>query len=284
MSLERDFDQLDKKIDRLLKDKERGIGKEYSAMLKKLRRKLSDFFADYADAEDRLTLQTMQKYDRIEKLNKEIRKLARESYTPIAREIRKGTREALTTSFNESKEAIGAAAGGTIRGTLKDETIQEIMQTPHSGLKLNERLERRRADIVTRIQETLTRGMRDGERYRTMSNRLKEEIERDAPKAERIIRTEAHRVQEEGKRKSVEHAKNQGVVMKKWWKNSQDERVRDKHEHMGDKYSKENAIPVGDDFVNDLTGGKGPAPGQMGVAEDDINCRCVAIYEVVEVE
>lgn len=283
MSLERDFDQLDRQIDRLLKDKERTIGREYAAMLRKLRRKLSDFFSEYADADDRLTLQAMQKYNRLEKFSKEIRKLTRESYTPIAREIRSGIRSSLTTSFDRTKEAVGAAADRTIRGTLKDETIQEIMQTPHSGLKLNERLERRRADVVTRIQETLTQGMRDGERYRNMSNRLKEEIEGDAPKAERIIRTEAHRVQEEGKRKSLEHASKQGVRMVKWWKNSSDERVRDKHEHMGEKYSQDNAIPFEDDFINDISGGRGPAPGQLGTPEDDINCRCVAIYEVQEV-
>ena len=283
MSLERDFDQLDRQIDRLLRGTERSVGKEYNKMLRELRRLISDYFAEYADADDRLTLQEMMKYDRLEKLNRKVAKLTREQYTPIAREIRKGLRSSLTTAFDSTKEAVGEAAGRTIRGVLKDETINEILQTPHSGLKLNRRLQRRRADVIDRIQETLTQGMRDGERYRSMATRLKTELEDDMVKAQRIIRTEGHRVQEEGKRKSLEHASNQGVKMVKWWKNSGDERVRDKHEHMGEKYSQDNAIPFEDDFINDISGGRGPAPGQLGTPEDDINCRCVAIYEVQEV-
>ena len=283
MSLERDFDKLDRQIDRVMRQSEKNIGKEYSVMLKELRHKLSDWFSEHADGEDRLTLQQMQKYNRLEKFNKEVGKLAREKYTPIAREIRKGIRRSLTESFDQTKDIMESAADRKIRGVLKDETIQAIAQTPDSGLKLNERLQRRRADIEVRIRETLTQGMRDGERYSTMSKRLEEEIGVDSAKAKRIIRTEGHRVQEEGKRKSLEHASNQGVKMVKWWKNSQDERVRDKHEHMGQKYSKDNAIPFEEDFVNDISGGEGPAPGQMGTAEDDIHCRCVAIYEVVAV-
>ena len=284
MSLEREFDKLDKQINRLLNDSEKEIGKKYSAMLRELRHKVSDYFAEYADTDDALTLQAMQKYNRLDKFNKEIAELARKNYTPVAREIRKGIRSSLTTSFDQTTGAVGEAAGRTIRGVLKQETVNEIVQTPHSGLKLNERLQRRRADVTQRIRETLTQGMNRGERYSTMSKRLQREIEVDAPKAERIIRTESHRVQEEGKRKGIEHATKQGVQMVKWWKDSSDERVRDQHEHMGQKYSKENAIPTDEDFVNDLTGGSGPAPGQLGVAEDDIFCRCLAIYEVVEVE
>ena len=50
---------------------------------------------------------------------------------------------------------------------------------------------------------------------------------------------------------------------------------------MGQKYSKENAIPYDEDFVNDRTGGVGPHPGALGAAEDDINCRCVMVIEIV---
>ena len=290
MSLEQEFGKLDNRIDRLLNNSEKEIGKKYAVMLRELRHKVSDFFSEYADGDDALTLQTMQKYNRLDKFNKEITEIARKSYTPVAREMRKGIRSSLTTSFDQTTGAVGEAAGKTIRGTLKPETVNEIVQTPHSGLKLNERLQRRRADVVGRIQETLVRGMNQGERYSTMANRLKDELEGDARKAERIIRTEGHRVAEEGKRKAVEHATKQGVKMKKTWKSSGDERVRGapggkypdaiaKH-HLMDGQT----VDTDEDFYNEYTGGSGPTPGQLGVAEDDIFCRCLAIYEVVEVE
>jgi len=109
MSLERDFDQLDRQIDRLLRGTERNMGREYNSMLRQLRNKIGDFFAQYADSDDRLTLQEMMKYERLDKLNREVAKLTRESYTPIAREIRKGLRSSLTTSFDSTKEAVGEA-------------------------------------------------------------------------------------------------------------------------------------------------------------------------------
>jgi hypothetical protein len=85
---------------------------------------------------------------------------------------------------------------------------------------------------------------------------------------------------EAGKKASLDVAAKGGVSLLKWWKDSDDERVRSGHRHMGWKYSKENAIPYDEDFVNDLTGGVGPHPGALGTAEDDINCRCIMVIEV----
>ena len=79
---------------------------------------------------------------------------------------------------------------------------------------------------------------------------------------------------------SLDVAAKGGVELRKWWKDSDDERVRSGHRHMGRKYGKENAIPYDEDFVNDLTGGVGPHPGALGTAEDDINCRCIMVIEV----
>jgi hypothetical protein len=100
-------------------------------------------------------------------------------------------------------------------------------------------------------------------------------FEGDLNKTTTIIRTESHRVHEAGKRTAVERATNQGVKMEKVWVSSKDERVRSSHAHMDGQ-----VVDATADFVNTQTGGRGPAPGEMGVAEDDINCRCVAIYRV----
>jgi hypothetical protein len=50
---------------------------------------------------------------------------------------------------------------------------------------------------------------------------------------------------------------------------------------MGQKYSKENAYLLTMGFRNARTGGVGPHPGALGAAEDDINCRCVMVIEIV---
>ena len=284
MSLDRKFSDIDKKIDGILGNTERQIGRQYAKLNREIRHLLSDYFAEY-ETEGSLKYETMAKYNRMENFEKKIRdKIRKEGTTPIAREIRKGLRSSVSTAFDETKSGVEEAAGRKIQGTLKRDTINEIIQTPDSGLKLNDRLQRRRADVIDRVRETLTQGMTRGETYKQMTDRLKEELERDTEKAYRIVRTEGHRVQESGKHKCLEHAKNQGVKMKKWWDDAGDERVRDKHAHMGEKYSKDNAIPFEENFVNDVSGGEGPHPGRMGTAVDDIHCRCQMRIIIEDVE
>lgn len=58
-----------------------------------------------------------------------------------------------------------------------------------------------------------------------------------------------------------------GVVASKEWLATLDQDTRDSHQ---DAHGQRRALD--EDF--DLAGGSGPAPGQIGAAEEDINCRC----------
>lgn len=71
--------------------------------------------------------------------------------------------------------------------------------------------------------------------------------------------------------------KQSGVVRRKRWVAALDERTRRGHREAADKYGAggdPGPISLDDNFVLPYTGSSGPAPGQMGRAEDDINCRC----------
>ena len=94
---------------------------------------------------------------------------------------------------------------------------------------MNERLERNRKKIIHTIQTEITQGLVRNETYGMMAKRLKKTLEGDAVKAMRIVRTEAHRVQEKAKHDAAEHANNSGVVMVKKWNNRMDERSRPAH-------------------------------------------------------
>jgi uncharacterized protein with gpF-like domain len=249
-------------------------------MLREIRRVLQKTYDRYSLADGTLTYSQMVRYGRIDKLNAEIDTIINAHATGVASEIRGGLRKTVVTSFDQSHQAIEKVAGRTIRGVLKPETVTEILQNPISGLKLNERLAVRRYETITIIRQEMTRGLVRGDRYRDIAGRLQTALEIDAGKANRIVRTEGHRCMEAGKKASLDAAAKGGVSLLKWWKDSDDERVRSGHRHMGRKYSKENAIPYDEDFVNDLTGGVGPHPGALGTAEDDINCRCVMVIEV----
>jgi len=278
LDINKDFRQLEKQIDRMLNGKEKVIGKHYANLLKEIRHKLSDW-----DVKHGLGYGELNKYGRLEKLEKQVADIVRKGTTPVSREIRSGVREGLTTAYQKTTDAIGEATGRKIRGVLKPETMKAIEQSPHSGLKLNERLQARRAETELKIRETLKSGIYRGESYKDIAGKLKDELDITAGKSMRIARTETHRAMETGKYESLQHAQNQGVQQMKWWLNSGDERVRDSHEHMGQKYSKDNMIPLDEDFVNDLTGGRGPHPGALNTPEDDIHERCLMMVEIIAV-
>lgn len=275
-----DFEVLIKKVEDLEGKAGKNISQNYSKALKELRNIIREKYDKYA-VDGELTFAEMNKYSRRKKLNKEVQQAMKDLWVENSAETRKTVRSVYKTSFKDTKSLVEEAAGQVVKGKYKREMAQEALQMPLSGLSLNERLSRRRSDIITRIQETISQGLMDNETYSSMSDRLKKELEGDYPKAMRIVRTESHRVQEKGKAESLEYAANQGVEMKKYWISSADERVRSSHEGLGEKYSEDNAIPIDDDFVSDETGASGPTPGQLGEASEDINCRCVTGYVVV---
>lgn len=68
--------------------------------------------------------------------------------------------------------------------------------------------------------------------------------------------------------------KQSDVVGGKAWLAALDERTRDSHREAHEQYN-DNPIPLTADFK--VGEGRGPAPGQLGVASEDINCRCTMV-------
>ena len=275
-----DFEQLIAQVEQLESQAENGISRNYAQALKETRNIIRDKFDSYA-VDGELTFAEMQKYNRRKKLNKEVRDAMNDLWVENGAETRKTLRDIYKTSYGTTKELVEEAANQVIRGKIKREMVQEALQMPLSGLSLNERLSRRRSDIINRIQETISQGLMDNETYTQMSSRIKETLEGDYSKAMRIVRTEGNRLSNKAKMDSLERAKAQGVELKKYWINSADERVRDTHEALGDKYTEDNAIDIDEDFVDPITGASAPAPSQFTEAKLTINCRCQAGYIVV---
>ncbi|MTI62266.1 MAG: hypothetical protein FH762_20165 [Firmicutes bacterium] len=280
IDLSDEFERLQKEIDKIENAAARKIAREYANALEELRTIVRKAY-DKHGKDGKLTYEELVKYDRIKKFDKELAAAVNAMHVQTSKITWEILRNTYKTSFESVRGAVGNAAGKTIRGIVKQEVINEALQNPVSGLTLNDRLKVRRSRIITDIQETIGQGLYKGESYTDMSKRLKDSLEGDIVKSHRIVRTESHRVMEKSKMDSLEHTANQGVNLRKYWLTSEDERVRSSHNHMGEKYSKENAIPIDQDFVNDRTGGKGPSPGQMGTAKDDISCRCISVVVVI---
>lgn len=267
MSLTTKFNQADKALDRMTKGTEREIIKAYSASLKKVRVQLSEAYRLHGTG-DGLTYGEMQKYNRLAGLEKSIQKELVILNGSNAKTLKQG----LGSMFEESYYRVAFALETEVQAKLayskiNPKVIQASIQNPISGLTLNQTLEKNRRNVIIGINQQITQGLIQGESYQKMTRRVKKHLESDVKKSIRVVQTEAHRVQQDGRMQSYEHAAEQGVIMKKVWTSTLDGDTRDAHQDLDGV-----EIDLDEDFVSET--GSGPAPGQMGSAEDDINCRC----------
>jgi len=269
MSMREEFLKLQEQLDKAIAKKEKGIIKDYKETLAELRNLMAATYAKYEVA-GVLLFSEMAKYNRAAKLDKEIQSVLNELGKKNAKSTRDIMKLVYTESFDRTKNLVQIATDRKIPGIIKDEVLEQALENPVKGLKLSRTLEKNRVNIIYTVQQTVEQGLKNGESYGQMTKRLKESLENDAPKALRIVRTETHRVMEHAKLDSLGKAQEAGIEIVKVWVSSRDERVRSSHASMDGK-----TVDYGKDFENPETGGKGPAPGMMGTAADDINCRCI---------
>lgn len=293
----------DTKLDRLLvqvrrieehrvKGAEAEIRKTYQKLLQELRHYMADEYSRYAE-DDRLTYDILQRNGYYARFLEEVEQKIHDLSPEIRRTIRSTVEQAYEYTYNGMIDCVQKAAAGLDSGVLKactPEIIRRAVENPVSGLTLNDRLEKHRKEIIYDIKKDISVGLMNGDRYSTMANRIKKSVEGDYKKAIRIARTETHRVREAGNHDaavSVNDAlKNStaGIQMMKTWKTMKDERVRPaRAKGRNRKYDHRKmdgvSIPVDEEFILP-SGAKTMAPGQSGVAGEDINCRCYLSYEL----
>lgn len=274
MSLDNKFTQADIIAGRMTTAAEKEIIRAYAASLKKIRAQLAEIYAKY-EREGQLTYAEMAKYNRLSNLFGDVSSELKNMTGSNARLTKKLAGDVYQESYYRAAWAIEAEVQAALRyGLLNPKTIEASVQNPLSGLTLNERLQRNRADVIVRIREQITQGLVQGESYAKMAGRIKGVLENDVVKAVRVAQTEAHRNQMAGRLYSADHAADAGVEFKKVWVSTLDGRTRDTHQVMdGQK------VDPDKDFVSP-SGASGPAPGMLGAAAEDINCRCSFRMEI----
>ena len=158
--------------------------------------------------------------------------------------------------------------------------INTIINQPVAGKRLSTRLYAHRDQLAKEMTNTIIRLTTQGKSYSYIARAVSNLTEASYKQALRIARTEGARVSTLATQKGYEDATKQGVNMRKRWVASLDKRTRHSHGMLDGV-----TIAIEDDFVSVL-GGRGIGPGAMGVAGDDINCRCdtIAVVEGFEPE
>lgn len=280
-NLNKSAEQLRKLLDKRIRNSEREIAKKYTVLLNEIRKELSKIYESY-EVDGVLKYSEMAKYNRLSKFLAFINRLLTTNHKSIKQTIYEVLGESYLDGYYLTAWAVETDTLSRLNySNVTSETITKMIENPISGMKLSETLQKIRSDVIYKIQQEITQGLVIGETYKTMATRIKETLQGDATKAIRVVRTEAHRVQESAKHDSVEHAQKNGVIMKKTWNSVGDERVR--HGKLANHRELDGTTILVDQSFEQGRG-KGKGPGMMGAPEHDIHDRCFLTYSVEKVE
>ncbi|MFJ7841594.1 phage minor head protein [Lysinibacillus sphaericus] len=281
MDLDKYSEKLNQWAEQELKKVEGSIRDYYRQLVNKVLGELGKIYADYED-DGILTYESMIKYDRLKKFIDSLMEHVDTMSIETMNSINAYLAESYIYSYSWMGWAIEKVARKSLQYTsLKIEQIRAALDNPVNGLTLSETLEKNRRDIIYKIKQNVTQSLVRGSTYKDMASSLKDTFEGDYVKAVRVVRTESHRVREQGSLDSAKRANDKGVIMLKKWRNMKDIRVRKTPKANHVKLDRKQ-IPVNDMF--DLGNGeKGIAPGNTGYAHHDINCRCILVYEIADV-
>mgnify|MGYP001049300622 FL=1 len=273
MKLDKEFIRLQKQIEKMSKHRETTVARNHKKVLDTLRRRLAKLYEMY-EIDGQLTFDEMAKYNRLQKLDKEVEQMINELYKDNTKLIR-GHLTGIAEETNlYTIEVIEGATQRKLKGVVKELDVSKTVNTEMAGLKWPERMGKHRNDVIWDIQKEIKRGLTQGDTYGTMAKRLKKELEVSTSKANTIIRTESHRVYSQAKVDTLDSISKHGVKMTKTWLSSRDERVRSQHSKMDGV-----TIPYEEDFILP-DGSRGKAPGLIGEPQHDINCRCIITVNV----
>ena len=286
------------------------IKRKYRDIIKTTRNIIAQYYAQYADPETGALSYTQLHAASLDaRLLEEIAARMNITTAEEANIIRKLVEDTYEASWKGMVDVVTkSTTDEDLRNQLsgidsvKPETVKAAVDNPVHGLKLSDQLEQHRNEIIYDIKKAVGVGLSVGDRYDTMAKRVQTTLAGpngtggSYSKAIRIARTEAHRVREEGNLDAAQNVNSKlesaGLTMVKTWVTMKDERVRPnsvrKTKH-GFRYSTRGkynhvkmdgvSVPINEDF-HLPSGATGPAPGQTGVAGEDINCRCFLKYEV----
>lgn len=286
------------------------LKKLYKRLIKDLQSHLGTVYAKYSDENGLLTYARLHKDALDARLLQEVASKMNDVTQAEKKLITELVEQTYSNVYSGMVQAVDKAVDDKDLVTTfaqvqsaKPQALRAAVNNPVHGLTLSAQLEKNRANIIYGIQQAVGIGLSVGDRYDTMAKRVQKALIGDDgtggsyAKSIRIVRTEAHRVREQGNQDAAKELYSrlepEGFVMVKTWHTMKDERVRpnvSRKTKKGWKYSIGNgkynhvkmegqSVPVNEPFTLP-SGATAMSPGMSGIAGEDINCRCFVSYEV----
>lgn len=126
------------------------------------------------------------------------------------------------------------------------------------------------ATLKKKISNELTRGIATGMAYDDIARNIRMATGAPKARANAIVRTEGHRIQQASQEDARQVAKSKGADVVKQWDATLDSATRDTHRRLDGQIRE-----VDEPF--EINGLSAMYPGEFGDPAEDCNCRCVAL-------
>ena len=158
---------------------------------------------------------------------------------------------------------------------LSSKDIKQVIkkeQTPFEKMAIKKRLNKK--VVQGELTNQLLAGLLIGDSIDGIASKLERVVEHQYSSFRTIARTETTRLQNSDRKNIADYGKKEfGLELEKEWVATSGGRTRDTHRKADGQ-----VVGIDEDFK--VGKGKGQYPGDIGRAEEDINCRCTfIIYE-----
>jgi hypothetical protein len=285
---------------------EKHIRAAYKQVLKELKQFIGYEYANLAE-NGKLTYDILAKKQQQARFLEEVQQHIDGIAPEIQSEMTKHVGSVYNLSYNGMVEAAALSAPAEVNAALKGLSYVQPMQVKAgvdnaliNKIMLNDILEKNRRSVIYDLKQAINIGLTNGDTVDMTARRISKVLDGDYKKAVRVARTETHRVREagfyEGARDFDEQLKSTDTNMRmvKIWRTMKDERVRPQRRKKGKggKWSTKMGHGANHMIMDGQTvlvdekftlsdGNVTDAPGQSGIAAQDINCRCFVRYKLM---
>ena len=135
---------------------------------------------------------------------------------------------------------------------------------------------------MKKINAETLQGILQGESMDKIAKRIMNVQEMNKTQAIRSARTIVTGAECKGRQDSYQRAKDDGIIIRKYWLATYDKRARDWHKEAGNDYTEEKAIEIDDFFIVDGENMLHPGDAMHGASGHNLyNCRCSVASKVI---
>lgn len=269
---------IDKHIDKLIKQTENEAEKILARRLKYIKQAMAEMLERYSSGDDpHVTWTEFNKYDRFKKELQRIEELLQGDYSDIINLILLSQTTIYLNNYMRSLYMYEYTSGIQMTFTVPSaRQIANALAQPIDLIKLAPTFNRHRKQVIEKLRGHIAQGVLAGNSYNQIANAINKDVGLSMRQARMVARTETGRAQSVSSEDAAQTAKDNGARLFGYWDSTLDLRTRPSHRRLdGKQEDEEGNFRIGASY--------GPAPRLLvGVdsASQNINCRCKKLYSV----